>query len=114
MNLLPGEALGDATARLEDGQIVPLPVHAAAGRKVLFGIRPEHLSRSAGPDALSVKVDVVEPTGAETLVASELGETEVMAALKGHHKVTPGDSLELSIDVPHIHVFDAGTGLRLD
>lgn len=117
MNLLPAEAQGDETALLEDGQRVKLPVRAEQSLKVLFGIRPEHLSRAddhaQAEGHLSVQVSVVEPTGAETLVASELGGSEVMAALKGHHALQPGENLTLAVDANHTHVFDAVTGRRM-
>ena len=44
------------------------------GRKVLFGIRPEHLEPCAESEAmLVVEVDLIEPLGADTLVYGHVG-----------------------------------------
>ncbi len=116
MNLVPATSLGNGRAELEDGQIVSLPTHVDAGHRILFGIRPEHLTEVAEGDTadLKIKVSVVEPTGAETLIMSHLGEGEVLAALRGHHAAEPGQSFGLSIDETKVHLFDAESGLRIE
>ncbi len=116
MNLLPATCLGNGRAELEDGQFVVLPKFIENGRKILFGIRPEHLTRAQGEDAASfdIKVSVVEPTGAETLVSSRLGKSEVSAALRGHHVADVGETLKLAVDGTKVHLFDYATGLRIE
>ena len=114
MNLLPAVALANGRARLEDGQVVSLPMALDEERKILFGIRPEHLTRATDEDGIDIVVSVVEPTGAETLISSHLGETEVLAALRGHQPVAPGDILNISFDEAQVHLFDAITGLRIE
>ncbi|HEX2115927.1 MAG TPA: sn-glycerol-3-phosphate ABC transporter ATP-binding protein UgpC, partial [Alphaproteobacteria bacterium] len=54
----------------ESGTKLPLPngVAAQPERKVVFGIRPEHLSLGDGGESVPAQVQVVEPTGAETQV----------------------------------------------
>ncbi len=114
MNLLPATVEAGGTARLEDGQVVSLPRAVAPGKRILFGIRPEHLSRAGGEPRLVIRTAVVEPTGAETLVSAHLGETEALAALRGHEPLAPQDSLPLTFDDGHVHLFDAGSGLRIN
>ena len=117
MNLLPAHSLGNGRAELEDGQSVALPIRIDVGRQILFGIRPEHMERAESETnaaGLKVKVSVVEPTGAETLISSHLGETEVLAALRGQHRAEFGDILCVTFDETQVHIFDASTGLRIE
>jgi multiple sugar transport system ATP-binding protein len=70
MNLLPAQIRG-GRAVLADGCSLPLPDRmregAADGRPILYGIRPQDLVPS-GAEGILAPIDVVEPTGAETLV----------------------------------------------
>ncbi len=115
MNLLPAISTGGSRATLDDGQTVALPTDVEAGREILFGIRPEHLTLSeSGTGDLEIAVSVVEPTGAETLVMSHLGQSEVLAALRGHHSAAPGETLNLSVDDTKVHLFDTATDMRIE
>src|SRR5512134_360009 len=70
------------------------------GRKVLFGIRPEHLEPSTESEAkLTADIDLIEPLGADTLVYGHLGNGTRIAA-----------RLHSSMDA---HYFDEQTGARL-
>jgi len=87
-----------------------------AGRKVLFGIRPEHLDPCAEADAmLVVEIDLIEPLGADTLVYGHLGGgdgTRVAARLHSSVEARAG-KLPLRYLPAHAHYFDAETGLRI-
>ncbi|GAB1363353.1 hypothetical protein MASR1M32_25890 [Rhodobacter sp.] len=132
MNILPGvvEAGGVRVA----GALLPLPagLQAAAGREVLYGIRPEHLLPGDVPssnvpsgdvpsgdvlsgDVLSGTVAVVEPTGSETHVVLRLegAEAEVVAMFRDRVAFRPGDRISLRPDAGKAHLFDRGSGLRL-
>ena len=84
------------------------------GRKVLFGVRPEHLQPCAESEAkLVVEVDLIEPLGADTLVYGHLaGGARVAARLDASASAHPG-KLPLRYDPAQVHYFDAGTGARL-
>src|SRR6185295_13551918 len=84
------------------------------GRKVLFGIRPEHLEPCAPSEAnLVVDVDLIEPLGADTLVYGHVeGGTRVAARLQSSFETRTG-KLALRYDPAQAHYFDAGTGARL-
>ncbi|MBD9597423.1 sn-glycerol-3-phosphate ABC transporter ATP-binding protein UgpC [Ensifer sp. ENS05] len=128
MNIVPGvlEVQGESvTAKVDivgkpPGRIpdIPLSAEAArkyAGKKVLVGIRPENFS-VAGAGAggmLAVNVDVVEPTGPDTLVVFHLGGVEVTARLPPK-QVDAGREAALSIDTSKIVLFDADTEARID
>jgi len=84
------------------------------GRKVLFGIRPEHLEPCAASEAnLVVDVDLIEPLGADTLVYGHVeGGARVAARLQSSFETRTG-KLALRYDPAQAHYFDAGTGARL-
>jgi sn-glycerol 3-phosphate transport system ATP-binding protein len=86
------------------------------GRKVLFGIRPEHLEPcSAAEASLVLEIDLVEPLGADTLVYGRLdgaGEARIAARLHSSFAARAG-KLPLRYDPANTHYFDAETGARL-
>ncbi|MEZ2127814.1 MULTISPECIES: ABC transporter ATP-binding protein [unclassified Sinorhizobium] len=89
--------------------------HALAGRPVKLGLRPENWTVGvADPALLQVTVDVVEPTGADTLLLLRHGDEALTICLKERPKVTPGDALWLRADSAAVHLFDAESGKRLN
>ena len=86
------------------------------GRKVLFGIRPEHLQPCTESDAdLVAEIDLVEPLGADTLVYGHLsssGGARIAARLDSSLDARAG-KLPLCYSAAHAHYFDAQTGARL-
>jgi sn-glycerol 3-phosphate transport system ATP-binding protein len=84
------------------------------GRKVLFGIRPEHLEPCAEPEAkLAADIDLIEPLGADTLVYGHLGNgTRIAARLHSSMDARAG-KLALRYRAEHAHYFDAETGVRI-
>ena len=110
MNFLPG-TVNAAGVDLGGGIAVPLPgsVSAPAGRKVVVGVRPEHLAVSA--TGLPVEVVVVEPTGADTQIFCKLAGTEVTAVVRERHEFRPGVSIRLTPQLTYL--FDPASGARL-
>jgi sn-glycerol 3-phosphate transport system ATP-binding protein len=84
------------------------------GRKVLFGIRPEHLEPCAESEAnLVAEIDLIEPLGADTLVYGHLeGGTRVAARLHSSVNAQAG-RLPLRYGPEHAHYFDAQSGARI-
>jgi sn-glycerol 3-phosphate transport system ATP-binding protein len=86
------------------------------GRKLFFGIRPEHLEPCAAADAkLVAEVDLVEPLGADTLVYGHLdsnGGARIAARMPSSYLTGMG-KLGLRYDPANVHYFDAETGVRL-
>jgi sn-glycerol 3-phosphate transport system ATP-binding protein len=86
-----------------------------AGRKVLFGIRPEHLEPCAESEAMLVaEIDLIEPLGADTLVYGHLadGGTRIAARLHSSMEARAG-KLALRYRPDLVHYFDAETGARI-
>jgi len=84
------------------------------GRRLLFGIRPEHLEPCAESEAkLLPEIDLIEPLGADTLVYGHLeGGTRIAARLHSSVQARTG-RLPLRYSAEHAHYFDAQTGARI-
>jgi sn-glycerol 3-phosphate transport system ATP-binding protein len=91
-----------------------------AGRKVLLGIRPEHLAPVQDLNAdLKLAVAAVETLGADTLAHGRLASAEgtggeLVARLPGTSAVKPGDVLPLAVEPGMVHLFDRETGKRIE
>jgi multiple sugar transport system ATP-binding protein len=97
-------------------QLGEISVGAAGldGRRVVLGIRPEHLHLVADEEAhLLVDVDLTENVGNEAFLHGRLAETQIVARVPPHHLPRHGMRVGLRASVEHIHLFDAGTQQRL-
>src|SRR5450755_2853331 len=117
MNFLPATLRRDAAgARLElaDGTRLDAPARAGGsdGQSVVLGTRPEHLLLAA-EGGIPTRVVVLEPTGADTLVACRHGTTDMAAVFRERHDFAPGSTIRLQPDLQRAHLFDAGSGQRL-
>ncbi|MEL6700567.1 MAG: TOBE domain-containing protein [Pseudomonadota bacterium] len=92
-------------------------VNGHAGRDVIIGVRPEHVTLTAGADTtpLPINLDLVEPLGSEALLHARFGDDNLVFKAE-----TQGDSAHLSgvgaVHVPAhlIKLFDAETGRALN
>ena len=106
---VPGVAIGTATG----GRAV-LPMArplAQGGPQVVLGIRPEHIARSDGTQRpgfgmLEASVEVVEPTGAETMVILRLAGQEITARLEPDDQPGVGEVVRVAIDMNKACLFD--------
>ena len=112
MNFMPGQVEGGGF-RCADGTVWPLPrgLAGAAGRPAVYGVRPEHLQLS--PHGVTMKVQVVEPTGSETQVHGHIGGTAVLGAFRERVAAKPGEPLTVTADPALVHLFDRETGQRM-
>ncbi len=119
MNVLNGKVGrtgGSSYVEASGGLKWPLqPVPAADGQAVAYGIRPSDLALAgAGADgAVPAEIVVVEPTGAETELLIQAGDTQLILVTHGRPDVNPGDRIGLAIDPAKVHVFDQASGARL-
>jgi multiple sugar transport system ATP-binding protein len=83
------------------------------GRKVLAGMRPEHLHVARDDaDGFELPVTMMESTGSLTYIV--LGtDPEVTLVEQGRERVRPGDKLKLTIEPGLVHLFDQETGKRI-
>ncbi|HHD64186.1 MAG TPA: sn-glycerol-3-phosphate ABC transporter ATP-binding protein UgpC [Desulfobulbaceae bacterium] len=115
MNFLEGTIVGDSGAcavELADSTRLPLPDSWTVehGRRVVYGIRPEHLSLAQENGGIGAKVVVVEPTGSETLIISEIAGMKLHAVFRERHSFRQKDTIFLQPTPSKIHLFDAQTG----
>ncbi len=103
------------SVELAEGMALPLPPMAAvqAGDEVIYGVRPEHFALAGEEEGVPVRVEVVEPTGAETLVFFTLGDTQGCALFRERHAFRAGETIHLQPELEKVHLFDAGSGRRL-
>ncbi|WP_323765722.1 sn-glycerol-3-phosphate ABC transporter ATP-binding protein UgpC [Marinovum sp.] len=114
INLLEGTING-AVFELSDGSTLPLPagVTGPDGRAVKYGIRPEHFEIVQGEGMTVMKVDVVEPTGNETILSGTIGGQEVQITQQERLNLRPGQEIPVSLRLTAVHLFDALTGQRI-
>ncbi|WP_423066506.1 ABC transporter ATP-binding protein [Devosia sp. CN2-171] len=120
MNFLRGTleaAEGGVQLRHANG-VLALPgieqdASAYVGREVVAGIRPETLHGGEGAATLTGIVDVVEPTGPDTMVVVKIGEQLLTARLGPKHRPKPGDTLKLGVDAASINLYDPVTEERI-
>ncbi|KAF1687596.1 sn-glycerol-3-phosphate ABC transporter ATP-binding protein UgpC [Pseudoxanthomonas broegbernensis] len=120
MNLLEGELQAADGLRLAvDGAPaagVPLPgatvPDAWLGRRVVLGVRPEHLSPAPG-DGLPARVEVVEAVGSEAYLHLDFAGRPLVSRLPPQSLPVPGAELRMRADPAHLHFFDPQSGARL-
>jgi multiple sugar transport system ATP-binding protein len=124
MNLFPA-TVGEGGRELQAPSFrLPVPASlrgataAREGSRVLAGIRPEDLSADsrggAAPATIATRVEVVEPLGDEVVVHARAGDQLLIAKLPPDRIPNAEESLDLSIDLDRLHLFDPETEKRID
>ena len=112
MNLVAAVAAGPDTATV-GGILLPTPPHGLArGAALTLGFRPEDIGPATAPEAPVAEIDVVEDLGALRLLRGRLGGGDIVVQRPADDRRGRGP-LPLRIPVEALHLFDAGTGLRL-
>ncbi len=127
MNFIPAELVdvGGKTAVAvpqADGTLANLALYngastRTAGRKVILGVRPEHLFRynaelqaqKPGIASLNAPVELVEPTGAETMAMMRVGDIEIVGRFDPDGAPKMGENITLAVDMSHACLFDPAT-----
>ena len=122
MNVFPvavstdGRLLEASGFRAAAPSAVDLSSHA--GRSVLVGVRPEHVSDrvdASRPNTATVRgtVEVVETVGHEIIAHVRVGDALLIARLGARRVLAFGETLELAIDCDALHLFDRDSERRL-
>jgi multiple sugar transport system ATP-binding protein len=117
-----GSADGKTTVNfpLADGGSASLALHNGVSdriksKRIVLGIRPEHLSRQTpgstkpGIATMSAPVEVVEPTGAETMAVLKFGDLEVVGRFSPDEAPKTGEKMPLAVDMTRACLFDPET-----
>jgi len=117
MNLVEGRAetdgRGNRSLALDIGWTLPVTGDGtlAPGRKVLVGIRPEHLE--PGPDGYPARVSQTEIAGSQTAIELEAGGQRLWSVVQGIDTTPVGSERRFGFSPALAHVFDADTGARM-
>src|SRR5215211_5786246 len=118
MNIIPARLENGAGAlrlNLPDGITLPVPAERThryagyAGKEVLFGIRPEHLTEPKNLDRPNVATfeatpEVIEPMGVETMVIFSIQGSEIMARFDPSIPAEPGRRMPFAADLNQMHL----------
>jgi multiple sugar transport system ATP-binding protein len=86
------------------------------GRKVVLGVRPEHVKVDEsvpGSEEHDAVVDIEEPMGADNLLWLKLAGQTMSVRIAGARRYAPGTALKLGFDMSMASVFDAVTENRV-
>jgi multiple sugar transport system ATP-binding protein len=118
MNLLPADIVdggiqfGTSVAAVERDIL-----SQATSKNVTVGVRPEDVVVSTTGEGLKVAVDVVEELGADGYLyghADVNGQrADIVARVDGRTHASAGDTVFITPQSHHVHVFDTESGLRL-
>ncbi|MGB0865774.1 MAG: ABC transporter ATP-binding protein [Granulosicoccaceae bacterium] len=118
MNFVPvqyvGQAAGQATLKLPDGQILELAADTAGLQEndtLVLGLRPQDISPDSG-QPFAMEIEVVEQLGANTLAyGKSFSQSNFVAELPGS-ALTVGEQISMSFDPGKAQLFGP-TGLSL-
>jgi multiple sugar transport system ATP-binding protein len=121
MNFIPATLRRNADkAEVEfaDGTRLPAPyahrgLDGVDGQRVVYGVRPEHLSIGPAGSGMNTTVVVVEPTGADTEVYARFSDTSLTSIFRERHDFSAGDTITLVPEHGSTHLFDADSGKTL-
>jgi multiple sugar transport system ATP-binding protein len=124
MNFIPAEVGTDTdgkpavSIKTAGASTTMLALHEGVSRistrNVILGVRPEHIFRyspelkAAKPSIAKVDapVEMVEPTGAETIGFMRFGDLEVVGRFDPDEAPRMGETITLGIDMSHACLFD--------
>ena len=127
MNFIPADIVSEGgrpalSVKTANGKTATLALHGEAGARmrggrVILGVRPEHLSRfdpqaasqKPGIASVSAPVELVEPTGAETIAVMRLGDIEIVGRFDPDEAPRMGEEIRLGVDMAKACLFDPTT-----
>lgn len=120
MNIFEAEVSNDGETIKSAAIEFPVPeklkevAKSQAGRRVMIGVRPEHLSKRENPEKglqsrFDLTVEITEPLGHEVIVHGKAGDDKIVAALEPDSIPQPGEKISLAMQCDQIHMFDIET-----
>ncbi len=122
MNLHPGTITNSGDRlKLKLGESLEIPIpqkensQIKVGQKVIMGLRTEDLFISHDDDSydpetthtLGGTIRIVEPLGNETNLHMNLSGVNLVAKSEGRRNFLVDDQLQMTLDLNHLHIFDA-------
>jgi multiple sugar transport system ATP-binding protein len=90
------------------------------GRDVVLGVRPEAISVATSPERapataqVDAEIDVIEPTGADTLAYFTMGGATTVARVRPQDIAGAGGTMRFALDMSRTSLFDPKTEARLN
>ena len=124
MNLQPAAIINGGTGqkiKLSEQLEIPIPEkdqsQLSDGQKVIMGLRTEdlfvaHADDKPDPDlsfSVNGTVEIVEPLGNETNLHMNLLGATLVSRAEGRRHFSVGEKLQMTLDLNHLHIFDAET-----
>ena len=94
----------------KENKDIDIEVHGL-DENVLYGIRPEKMTRSDGDIKLTVDVEISEMLGSEKIAYFNIGNRKYSARLDADVQI--GKKLGISIKSSEMYKFDMATGMRV-
>jgi multiple sugar transport system ATP-binding protein len=118
INLLEGVLTTEGSERFVRFEDVDIPVLAGlqgADGSVTFAIRPENISLvdRPGPTSLPAEVDIVQPTGSQTIISLSVKGYRITALIPRFETSLPKRSIWIDFPAEQLILFDQVTGNRL-
>ncbi len=124
MNLMEGDVAADGI-HIGD-YVVPVPretmAKASDEKRLVLGIRPENFTLGEGAEGIGIDVAVVEELGADAFLYGtvaglpeddRLTAQQITARISSRTPPQRGETVRLTIDPSHVHVFSQKSGDRL-
>jgi multiple sugar transport system ATP-binding protein len=111
MNIVPAQLDGDTLT--VEGHAVRLarrPDHAPG--PITVGVRPGHVR--IDPNGIATRLYLSENLGETRLLNLKMGEVLVKMRTAGAERVAEGETVPIAFEPESIHLFDAGTGRRVE
>jgi len=111
MNFFDGVCDGDTISTNAGTVLCQAATGLPSGRKVIVGVRPEHIRLDGGP--ARVTVSVVEPSGSHTQIHAKLDDTDLTISVEGRVGLAPGDKCNVTFPREATFYFDPNSQLRI-
>lgn len=130
MNIVRGRVLKNGSCGIEvtDGEgaiVFPLPealagkVAERTGQEIVLGLRPEIITHrgahAPGSNVFAFEraVDVIEPTGPDTMLVFTLGGSEAIGRIRPGEAVAVDQPYRFQVNMDKAKLFDPASGIRL-
>lgn len=128
MNLIDGVIMkeeGNLKVKINDAFKIAIPEKQSTaieeGRQVIMGIRPDDVFLNAesdnknAPDHWKFKglINVTEPLGNETHMHLDVEGVKMTGICEGRKRIKPEQTVELTFNLNHLHIFDAQSSMSI-
>ncbi|MEM4405282.1 MAG: TOBE domain-containing protein, partial [Nitrososphaerota archaeon] len=123
INILEAKVLTDGQTPLLDLKFTKVRIPESSlnlkeyvGKDVLVGLRPSEIRVSKNPlgvEQVKVRVEFIEPLGAESIVTLSAGEESLTAVVPPGTPLEIGEEAYMELEGATLHVFDKESGLAI-